>query len=251
MSELSQLDTNNLPRHIAIIMDGNGRWARERGLPRIVGHKTGVKTVQEIVRTAREIGVRVLTLYAFSTENWQRPAQEVQTLMGLLKSYLQSELEKMVREDIRLSCIGEREKLPEDVQQLLNEVMAKTAHNSAMVLNLALSYGGRNEIIRAVRSIAEKSASGALEPGSITEATMEQHLDTAGLPDPDLLIRTGGEFRLSNFLLWQISYAELYMTETKWPDFDRDVFVDAIQSFQQRQRRFGKTGEQTLTNPGA
>jgi undecaprenyl diphosphate synthase len=225
-------------------MDGNGRWAEERGLPRIMGHKAGAKTVQGTVRAARELGIEVLTLYAFSTENWQRPPQEVKTLMGLLKSYLQSELEKMLQQDIRLCCLGQQEKLPKDVGKILQEVIERTAGAKGMTLNLALSYGGRSEIVRAVQQIAEECVSGKLGPSDITEDLVNQHLYTAGLPDPDLLIRTGGEYRLSNFLLWQTSYAEIYVTETKWPDFSRESLLNAIADFQHRKRRFGRPGEQ-------
>jgi len=245
MPDASSLDIANLPRHIAIIMDGNGRWARERGLPRVMGHKAGARTVQETVRTARELGIGALTLYAFSTENWQRPPQEVKTLMGLLKTYLQSELEKLLQQDIRLCCLGEMAKLPRDVRQVLGEVIDKTAGAQGMTLNLALSYGSRDELVRAMQRLASKCAAGEFDASAITEEMVSRQLDTAGQPDPDLIIRTGGEYRLSNFLLWQASYAEIYVTETMWPDFSREVFYEAIRNFQQRQRRFGRTGEQT------
>ncbi|MBU0729915.1 MAG: isoprenyl transferase [Proteobacteria bacterium] len=244
MTESVTLDTNNIPQHIAIIMDGNGRWAKERGLPRTLGHKEGVKTVKNIVTAARELDVRVLTLYAFSTENWKRPPFEVQTLMGLLKSYLQSELTTMVENNVQLRCIGEKERMPAEVINVLERVIAQTANNTGLILNLALSYGSRSEIIAAVQTVARQCMDGKLTPEDITETIFENRLYTAGLPDPDLLIRTGGESRLSNFLLWQASYAELYITETKWPDFDKEKLIGAIIDFQQRQRRFGKTGEQ-------
>lgn len=247
MPETSSADIASIPGHIAIIMDGNGRWARERGLPRVMGHKAGARTVQETVRAAREVGVGVLTLYAFSTENWQRPLQEVETLMGLLKAYLQNELDKLLQQDIRLCCLGEMEKLPKDVRQVLDEVIARTAGARGMTLNLALSYGSRNELVRAMQRLASKCVAGELAVRDITEELVSQHLDTAGLPDPDLIIRTGGECRLSNFLLWQASYAEIYVTETMWPDFSKEAFLAAIDNFQQRQRRFGRTGEQTST----
>ena len=247
----ASLDKDNLPRHIAIIMDGNGRWAKDRGLPRIMGHQAGVKTVQEIVAAARELGIQVLTLYAFSTENWQRPPQEVMMLMGLLKTYLQSELNKMVREGIQLRCIGQQDKLPADVREILDKVVNDTAGSTGMVLNLALSYGGRAEIIQAVQALAAQCVAGTLDYHEISEAMLGQHLYTAGLPDPDLVIRTSGEYRLSNFLLWQASYAEIYVTETKWPDFTRAALIEAIQCFQQRQRRFGKTGDQKAAQTGA
>ncbi len=244
MSEPLPLDKANIPRHIAIIMDGNGRWAKKRGLPRIIGHKNGVLTVRKIVRAARKLGVQVLTLYAFSTENWRRPPKEVQVLMGLLKSFLQSELADMLQEDIRLFCIGQKEKLPADVNTVLEDAMAQTANATGMTLNLALSYGSRSEIVMAVQNIAQKIANGQLTVQAIDEKLIADHLYTAGLPDPDLIIRTGGEYRLSNFLLWQASYAEIYVTESKWPEFTEKSLHNAILDFQQRQRRFGKTGDQ-------
>lgn len=246
MSELPNLELNNLPQHIAIIMDGNGRWAQDRGMPRAMGHKVGVESVQKIVKAARELGIVSLTLYAFSTENWKRPPLEVQALMGLLKSYLQSELATMVENNVRLRCIGQKEKLPNEVQKILDQVINKTAGNTGLSLNLALSYGGRNEIVRATQKLAEKCIEGTLKPADITEESFTGHLDTAGQPDLDLLIRTGGESRLSNFLLWQASYAEIYITDTLWPDFRKADLFKTIYDFQQRQRRFGKTGNQIL-----
>jgi undecaprenyl diphosphate synthase len=240
----AMMDQQNIPAHIAIIMDGNGRWAQKQGMPRIMGHREGVGAVKDIVRAAPAAGVKILTLYAFSTENWKRPALEVQALMTLLKTYLQSELAELTANDVSLRCLGEREKLPPDVQKLLGEVIAATASNSRLVLNLALNYGGRNEIIRAARELARRAKAGTLDPGEISEELFGNCLDTAGLPDPDLVIRTGGESRLSNFLLWQASYAELYVTETLWPDFTRDELLQAILDYQSRQRRFGETGEQ-------
>ncbi len=236
-----------IPTHIAIIMDGNGRWAEERNRPRLFGHKAGVDAVREVVETSRELGVKHLTLYAFSTENWKRPVSEVSGLMGLLKSYLVAELKNMLSNDIRLCCLGQQEKLPEDVRQVLEETMASTRDCQAMTLNLALSYGGRAEMIRAVQTIAEKCAAGELSSAEISEDTIDAHLYTAGQAEPDLLIRTGGECRLSNFLLWQASYAELYFTRLKWPDFKKEQFLEAIEVFNKRQRRFGKTGAQLKT----
>ena len=241
---MQEPDQSNLPRHVAIIMDGNGRWARQQGKPRVMGHRAGVESVQEIVRTAREMGIGVLTLYAFSTENWQRPTMEVQALMGLLKSFLESELATLVGNNVCLRCSGQQERFPVEIQKLLQRVIQETAENSGLVLNLALSYGGRSEIIQAVRVIAEKCCRGELRPQEINSEIFSDHLYTRGLPDPDLLIRTGGESRLSNFLLWQASYAELYFTDTLWPDFRKDGFMEAIADYQKRQRRFGKTGEQ-------
>ena len=246
MPETPELDLNNLPKHIAIIMDGNGRWAQSRGLPRIMGHKVGVESVQEIVTTARELGINSLTLYAFSTENWKRPEFEVQALMGLLKSYLQSELKTMLKNNVSLRCLGQKEKLPPEVRQILDHAIKKTARNNGLILNLALSYGGRGEIVRAAQKIAQQCARGALAPADITEDLFAKHLYSAGQPDPDLLIRTGGESRLSNFLLWQVSYAEIYISEILWPDFRKNDLLQAIHDFQCRQRRFGKTGEQIV-----
>ena len=252
MHENSVLDPERLPRHVAIIMDGNGRWAKQRRLPRIMGHRTGTKSVKNIVKTARELNLEVLTLYAFSTENWKRPSLEVQGLMTLLKTYLKSELQNMVDNKILLRCIGEIEMLPQDVRKVLAEVIEETARDTedetGMILNLALSYGGRFEIVRAARVMAEKCVSGQFDPEDFSEKLFASHLYTAGLPDPDLLIRTGGQSRLSNFLLWQLSYAELYMTETMWPDFNEEKFIEALIDFQRRERRFGQTSEQLMAD---
>ena len=249
MYDKSVLDPRKIPRHVAIIMDGNGRWAKRQNLPRIMGHKAGTKSVKNIVQTAREMNLEVLTLYAFSTENWKRPAIEVQGLMTLLKTYLKSELQNMLDNNITLRCIGEIAMFPPDVQKVLQEVAQKTSRPAeedkpGLILNLALSYGGRFEIVRAARLMAEKCVSGQYSPEDFSEQLFASHLYTAGQPDPDLLIRTGGESRLSNFLLWQLSYAELYITETMWPDFDAACFLEAIGEFQSRERRFGRTSEQ-------
>jgi len=242
------LDPERIPRHVAIIMDGNGRWAKQRNLPRIMGHKAGSESVKNIVRSARELNLEVLTLYAFSTENWKRPSFEVQGLMTLLKTFLKSELENMLANDISLRCVGEIEMLPPDVQKILKEVIQNTARDAeekpGLILNLALSYGSRFEIVRAARIMAEKCVSGQFDPDDFSENLFAAHLYTAGLPDPDLLIRTGGESRLSNFLLWQLSYAELHITETMWPDFNNERFIEALKYFQSRERRFGQTSEQ-------
>ncbi|MFQ6757325.1 MAG: isoprenyl transferase [Deltaproteobacteria bacterium] len=246
---MPKLDTTALPRHIAIIMDGNGRWAEQQGKPRIMGHRAGVESVQDIVRAARELGIGVLTLYAFSTENWKRPPLEVQALMGLLKSFLESELATMVHNNVSLRCLGQKERIPSEVRKVLERVIQETSGNTGLILNLALSYGGRSEITQAVQAIAQKCLAGTLSPGEIDQSMLEQHLYTAGLPDPDLVIRTGGETRLSNFLLWQASYAELYFTEILWPDFRKKDLLHAILDFQKRQRRFGKTGEQAEQTP--
>ena len=248
MLENPVLDPKRIPRHVAIIMDGNGRWAKQRNLPRIMGHKAGTESVKDIVRTARELNLEVLTLYAFSTENWKRPSMEVQGIMALLTTYLKSELQSMLQNDISLRCIGETDKLPADIQKILNEVIQKTALKTgdkpSLVLNLALSYGSRAEIVRAASIMAEKCVSGQFDPEDFSEQLFASHLYTVGLPDPDLLIRSGGEARLSNFLLWQLSYAELYITETMWPDFKGDNLIEAIRNYQDRERRFGQTSEQ-------
>ena len=238
------LDPATLPRHVAIIMDGNGRWARQQGKPRIMGHKAGVRSVQELVRCARELGIGVLTLYAFSTENWRRPSTEVDSLMGLLQTYLENQLDQMVENQVRLRTCGRRDRLPVMVRQVLENTIRETAGNDGLILNLALSYGGRDELVRAVRQLAARAVKGELRPEEIDEEKLASELDSAGLPDPDLLIRTGGEARLSNFLLWQLSYSELYFTRVLWPDFGREHFLAALADFQQRQRRFGKTGGQ-------
>jgi len=244
MDSILNLDNELLPVHIAIIMDGNGRWAEERRKPRLFGHKAGVKSVRTVVETAREVGVRHLTLYAFSTENWSRPSLEVKGLMSLLDNYLQSEQQNMLKNDIRLKCIGQIDRLPGQVRKTMEGVINATSSCSAMTLNLALSYGSRNEIIRAVRVIAGECKDGLLAIEDLDEKVLSDHLDTAGQPDPDLLIRTGGEKRLSNFLLWQVTYAELYFTDIRWPDFGRSEFLAAIREYGVRQRRFGKTGAQ-------
>jgi len=248
MHENSVLNPERIPRHVAIIMDGNGRWAKQRNLPRIMGHKAGTESVKNIVKSARELNLEVLTLYAFSIENWKRPSFEVQGLMTLLKTFLKSERQNLLDKNISLRCIGEIEKLPPDVQKILLQVIEDTARNAegkeGLILNLALSYGSRSEILRAARIMAEKCVSGQFDPEDISEKLFASHLYTAGLPDPDLLIRTGGESRLSNFLLWQLSYAELYITETMWPDFNAERFFEALKYFQGRERRFGQTSEQ-------
>ncbi|HAD03377.1 MAG: di-trans,poly-cis-decaprenylcistransferase [Desulfuromonadales bacterium GWD2_61_12] len=240
-------------RHLAIIMDGNGRWAEQRHLPRIVGHRRGVETVQRIVAACHARGIPYLTLYAFSSENWGRPVEEVGALMGLLGRYLQSELDTMLQRGVRLRVIGETGRLPADVQRVLEETVSRTAANGEMVLTLALSYGGRDEIVRGVRRLAEQVKRGALLPEQIGESELSAALDTAGIPDPDLLIRTSGEMRISNFLLWQLAYAELHFTDVLWPDFDEAELQTALDRFRQRQRRFGLTAAQLAeqaTTPG-
>ncbi len=225
-------------------MDGNGRWAQAKGLLRIMGHREGVKTVRNIVEAAKACDVKILTLYAFSTENWNRPKDEVSGLMGLLKKFLQSELTRMVENDIQLRCIGNIHALPKDVRDVLAATIDQTKDNTSLILNLALSYGGRNELIQAIQTMAQKCLAGTLAVGAIDEQTVGAHLFTAGLPDPDLVIRTGGERRLSNFLLWQSSYSEIYFCDVPWPEFNKAELKKAIADFSGRQRRYGKTGEQ-------
>jgi undecaprenyl diphosphate synthase len=236
----SDLDSNKIPKHIAIIMDGNGRWAKKRLLNRINGHEKGAETVKTIVRVCQEIGIAYLTLFAFSTENWQRPKNEVMALMALLKKFVIAEQKNLIDKGIRLNAIGELGKLPEDVYEALMETITRTKTNCGLQINLALSYGGRDEIVHMVRRIAEKVHSGAMSPESITMEVVTDHLYTQGIPDPDLLIRTSGEIRISNFLLWQIAYSEICVTETLWPDFGEDEFLAIIKNFQGRERRFGK-----------
>ncbi len=228
-----------MPVHIAIIMDGNGRWAKKRLLNRIKGHETGSETVRTVVRSCREIGIRYLTLYAFSTENWQRPKKEVNALMALLTKFLQSELNEMVEKNIRLRVIGQVDRLPSEVRHALQDTMAATKDKTGMDLILALSYGGRAEIVAMVQSLAEKIKRGLVEPESITAETVADHLYTRDIPDPDLLIRTSGEMRISNFLLWQIAYSEIFVTPTLWPDFSKDELLQILQDYQRRDRRFG------------
>jgi undecaprenyl diphosphate synthase len=235
------VNPQRLPRHIAVIMDGNGRWARKKALNRIRGHEEGTNSVREIVRASREIGISQLTLYAFSEENWKRPKYEINALMGILKRFLKSELDEMMANGIRFKAIGNTEKLPKNVQKLIVETSEKTSLNKDMILCLALSYGGRQEIVRAVKKIAENVQSGDIQPSEITESHISEALYTAGMPDPDLLIRTSGEFRISNFMLWQIEYTEIYITPTLWPDFRKKEFLQSIEEFQKRERRFGAT----------
>jgi undecaprenyl diphosphate synthase len=241
---LAAIDEARLPRHIAIIMDGNGRWAKRRGKSRIEGHRAGVKSVREVVTACRKLGVEVLTLYAFSSENWQRPRLEVRALMRFLDEFLRKELTTLLDNNIRLATIGNPERLPPGVQKTLNRVMDQTKDHTGMTLVLALSYGARNEITQAVRAIAQKAKSGELDPQDINEHLISDHLDTAGLPDPDLMIRTSGETRISNYLLWQMAYTEFLFTDLPWPDFRRPALYRSILDYQRRERRFGLTGEQ-------
>jgi undecaprenyl diphosphate synthase len=239
------IDKERLPRHVAIIMDGNGRWATQRGLTRISGHRRGKDSVKAVVETARGLGIRYLSLYAFSSENWQRPKDEVSALMRFLRHYLVTEVKRMMKNGIRLLAIGNIRKLPREVQSALREVVEKTKHNTGMTVILAVSYGGREELTDAVRAIARRVRRGDIEPEDVDEELVASTLSTAGVPDPDLLIRTSGEMRISNFLLWQLAYTEIYVTETLWPDFRELQFLEALSEFQSRERRFGRTGAQT------
>jgi undecaprenyl diphosphate synthase len=237
--QMEQLNPNKLPRHVAVIMDGNGRWAKKRGLTRIAGHQKGIEAVRDVVRTSRELGIEWLTLYAFSEENWKRPKHEVKALMGLLNRFLKDESEEMLDNGIRLACIGQTEKLPPEVQRTLWHTIEKTAHNKDMNLILALSYSGRQEIVGAVKTMLNDIEQGALNIKQITEDRLGRYLYTSGMPDPDLLIRTSGEYRMSNFLLWQIAYTEIYITPTLWPDFRKERYLEALLDYQKRDRRFG------------
>ena len=228
-----------LPTHVAIIMDGNGRWAKQRNLPRVEGHRNGAESVRAVVRAAGEIGIKYLTLYAFSVENWNRPKEEVDMLMKYLARYLKTEVAELQRNNVRLEVIGQIYRLPEPVQEQLRKTIAALAKNNGLTVILALSYGGRTEIVEAARALAAKVKQGKLEPGEITEQVFAQHLYTKNIPDPDLLIRTSGEMRVSNFLLWQISYAELVVKPTLWPDFRKPQFYEALEEYHRRHRRFG------------
>jgi undecaprenyl diphosphate synthase len=241
---MSDIDLQKLPRHVAVIMDGNGRWAQQHAMGRISGHRKGAEAVRATVRTCREIGIKVVTLYAFSTENWLRPEHEVKALMRLLEEYLRSELRELLETGIRLTTIGDTEALKEPIKSALQETMTKTAHNRDMTLNLALSYGGRDEIIAAFKKMVLDVQAGKLSLQGISKDIFPDYLYTAGLPDPDLLIRTSGEYRISNFLLWQSAYTEFYFTDVLWPDFNRDELYKAIAEFQRRERRFGLTSDQ-------
>ena len=227
------------PRHVAIIMDGNGRWAARRGLPRAAGHARGAEAARGAVQAATELGIEILTLYSFSSENWRRPAEEVTELLGLLRYYLDSELEDICRKGVRLRMIGERERLPADLRERIAHAEAVTAGNNAILVQVAFSYGGRGEIVRAARRLVEEGAAGRLPPGDIDEAAFAKRLDTAGIQDPDLMIRTGGEMRISNFLLWQAAYAEFFFIDRLWPDFGKADLEAALAEFSRRERRYG------------
>jgi len=244
MNLKDEINKDNLPRHLAIIMDGNGRWAKQKGYLRALGHESGTKSVREVVETCAKLGIENLTLYAFSTENWNRPKLEVKLLMNILINSLQNELKTLNDNNIRLNSIGNLSLLPESAQKKLQEVIETTKNNSRMVLTLALSYGSREELINVVKNISNKVKNNIISIDSIDESIINQHLYTQDLPEVDLLIRTSGEHRISNFLLWQIAYAELYFTDILWPDFKEDDLYEAIISYQKRERRFGKTSEQ-------
>lgn len=244
MDTMINPDVEKLPRHIAIIMDGNGRWAQKHTLGRISGHKKGAESVRVAVRTCREVGIKYLTLYAFSVENWIRPRQEVNALMDLLEEYLRSELPEMIENNIRLTTIGNIDALRDSIKTLLFDIMEKTAKNSGLILNLALSYGGRDEIIDAAKRILGDCRAGKISIEELTKDSFSSYLYTAHMPDPDLLIRTSGEYRLSNFLLWQMAYTEFYFTDVLWPDFKKEDLLNAIADYQQRERRYGLTSDQ-------
>ncbi len=237
--KLSPQAMANMPQHVAVIMDGNGRWAKQRGLPRVEGHRNGVESVRAIVRSAGEVGVKYLTLYAFSVENWNRPKDEVDTLMKYLARFLKNEIGELNRNNVKLDAVGQIWRLPDAVQQQLEKTKAALSKNTGLTLILALSYGGRTEIVEAVRELAAKARSGTIDPAEINERVLSEHLYTRHYPDPDLLIRTSGEMRVSNFLLWQISYAEFVVTPVLWPDFRKAQLYDALEEYARRHRRFG------------
>jgi undecaprenyl diphosphate synthase len=243
-----EINLAKLPAHVAIIMDGNGRWAKLQGAARIFGHQNGVKSVKETVEAAAELGIKYLTLYAFSTENWNRPGDEVSALMELLVKTIHAETPTLNKNNIRLLTIGDTNSLPEKCVKQLNEAMAETSKNTGLSLVLALSYSAKWEIVNAIKQIAEEAKNGKLNPNDITESVFESKLSTKGIPNPELMIRTSGEHRISNFLVWQLAYAEFYFTDVLWPDFRKEHFYEAIVNYQQRERRFGKTGEQINNN---
>lgn len=244
MNQNNNINPEALPKHLAIIMDGNGRWAKKQGLLRTIGHENGAKAVRQTVETCARLGIKNLTLFAFSTENWNRPKLEVDTLMKLLSKALKKELNTLTKNDIRLNTIGDTESLPKSVAKNLIEVVESTKENQRMTLTLALNYGSREEITRATKLIADKVKNNIISVGDIDESVINNHLYTRNLPDVDLVIRTSGEQRISNFLLWQIAYAELYFTDVLWPDFSAEHLMEALESYQNRERRFGKTSEQ-------
>ena len=246
MSFLEQINTDRIPSHVAIIMDGNGRWARQRGMDRIFGHHQGVKAVREIIETAAELKIKYLTLYAFSTENWGRPDEEVSALMGIMVQSLNDETDTLIKNNIRLTAIGDVERLAGDVRKRLMETINLTSVSGGLNLIIAMSYSSRWEITEAAKKLSAEIINGRMDMDRVTEENFEQYLTTYGIPDPELMIRTSGEIRISNFLLWQLAYTELYFTEILWPDFSKEEFYKAIIDFQKRERRFGKTSEQLL-----
>jgi undecaprenyl diphosphate synthase len=246
MSLLNQINTDKLPSHIAIIMDGNGRWARQRGMDRIFGHQQGVKALREIIEASAELKIKFLTVYAFSTENWGRPDDEVSALMGIMVQSLNKETDTLVRNNIRLSAIGDTGRLADDVRERLLETINITSDATGLNLIVAMSYSSRWEMTEAAKNLAIEIAGGSADPDSVNEFNFERYLTTQGVPDPELMIRTSGEMRISNFLLWQLAYTELYFTEVLWPDFGKEELYKAIIDFQKRERRFGKTSEQLL-----
>jgi undecaprenyl diphosphate synthase len=239
----ADLNVQRLPDHVAVIMDGNGRWAKRQGLPRFVGHRRGVDTLKELLRCCKDWGIGALTAYAFSTENWGRPMAEVEFLMTLFERVLRRELQEMIEEGVQIQFVGDLQALPQSLQDEIDRAMTATQHNTKIKFVVATNYGGRREILQACRAIAQKVSQGELDPDAIDEVVFEHHLYTTGICHPDLLIRTSGEMRISNFLLWQMAYAELYVTDTLWPDFDRTAFHKALIDYQQRNRRFGKVKE--------
>lgn len=240
------IDSGNLPQHIAVIMDGNGRWAKKQGAARVFGHKNAIKAVREVTEGCAELGIKYLTLYAFSTENWNRPKFEVDALMTLLVHTIKGEIKTLMDNNVRLTTIGNTDSLPKDCQRELAEAMRETSQNTGLTLVLALSYSGRWEILEAVRQLAVEVQNGTLTPGQIDEVVFGNHLTTNGMPDPELMIRTSGEMRISNFMLWQLAYSELYMPDVLWPDFRKEHLYEALISYQQRERRFGKISEQLV-----
>jgi len=240
---------SKLPRHIGLIMDGNGRWAKGKGLPRVAGHNEGVNSVQDIVEACGELGVEVLTIYTFSEENWKRPSWEVATLMQLLVTTINKQIERLVRQNVRIRTLGKLDKLPTITQRAMRSAMERTKENTGLILNVALSYGGRQEITEAVRTLAQQVKDGQLNPEQINADSIAGLLETAGQPDPDLIIRTGGEHRISNFLLWQIAYAEIYITQTAWPEFRKPQLIQALWDYVHRERRYGMVSEQIQAKP--
>ena len=248
MAWIEKIDRERLPRHIAIIMDGNGRWAKQHGFMRSIGHENGVTTVRQITEIASELGIGYLTLYTFSTENWNRPKDEVDALMNLVVVAIEQQTPDLIKNNVRLTTIGDIDRMPEFARERLRKCMSDTSHCTGLVLCLALSYSSRWEIVEACRTLAQKAAEGELNPADINDEMVAQAMSTRNMPDPDLLIRTAGDERISNFLLWQIAYSELYFTPKFWPDFTKEDFCEAIVNYQQRERRFGKTSEQLTEN---